>query len=188
MAVQRAGGADPMNARAVVALLAPTVGWERSEEAVAASVRRLGLDAGRLSPDQVRQLLEDLAMEQGMVGVTARVVLTRKNPSRGDIPVVTMSPPPSVSTYPPPDDSAPASVRLVGTIGLHEVKAQLGPLLGADKTDAAIDAAVRRQGLPRERLDREQTVRLLDDLGHQDGVVGMAARFVRPRVLALFGG
>jgi hypothetical protein len=176
-----------MSARAVVALLAPTVGWERSEEAVAASVRRLGLDGSRLSPDQVRQLLEDLAMEQGMVGVTARVVLTRKNPSRNDLPAVTV-PLPTTSTYPPPDDSAPASVRLVGTIGLHEVKAQLAPLLGADKTDSALGAAVRRQALPRERLDREQAVRLLDDLGHQDGVVGMAARFVRPRVLALFGG
>jgi hypothetical protein len=68
------------------------------------------------------------------------------------------------------------------------VKAQLAPLLGPDKTDSALGAAVRRQGLPRERLDREQTVRLFDDLGHQDGVIGMAARFVRPRVLALFGG
>jgi hypothetical protein len=89
-----------------------------------------------------------------------------------------------MSSFPP--DDTPASVRLVGTIGLHEVKVQLAPLLGADKTDSALDAAVRRQALPRERLDREQAIRLLDDLGHQDGVVGMAARFVRPRVLALF--
>jgi hypothetical protein len=182
MAVRRAGGSEPVKARAVVALLAPTVGWEKSEDAVASSIRRLGLDEGHLGPDQVRQVLEDLSVEQGMVGVTARVVLTRKSPSRNDIPIVTI--PPS-SSNPPPDD-APASVRLVGTIGLHEVKSQLAPLLGADKADSALGDAVRRQALPRERLDREQAARLLDDLGHQDGVVGMAARFVRPRVLALF--
>ena len=78
-------------------------------------------------------------------------------------------------------------MRLSATIGVHEVKAQLSPLVGADKTDTAVVAATRRQALPRERLDREQAARLLDDLGHQDGVVGMAARFIRPRVLALFG-
>ncbi len=186
MAVRRAGGSESVTARSVVALLAPTVGWEKSEEAVAATIRRLGLDRDKLTPQLVKQVLEDLALEQGMVGVTARVVLTRKSPSRDDIQVVSSHPPPSTS-IPPPDDSSPASVRLVATIGMHEIKAQLAPLLGGDKTESVLAAAVRRQALPRERLDREQTVRLLDDLGHQDGVVGMTARFVRPRVLALFG-
>jgi hypothetical protein len=78
-------------------------------------------------------------------------------------------------------------VRLVATIGVHEVLAQLAPLLGADKAEAAVQAASRRLNLPRERLDAEQVSRLLDELGHQDGVVGMAARFTRGRVMARFG-
>jgi hypothetical protein len=90
------------------------------------------------------------------------------------------------STLPPPSETAPASAVLVATIGLHEVSAQLAPLLGADKAEAALQASLRRLGLPRDRFDHEQTVRLLDDLGHQDGVVGMTVRFVRGRVLARF--
>jgi hypothetical protein len=168
----------------VAGLLAPTVGWEKSHDAVAATLRRLGYDGGRLSPDQVTKILEDLAMEQGMVGVTARVILSRAEVSQTSLEAVRPQPPsPPVQ----PDDSLPASFVLAATIGVHEVLGQLSPLLGADKAEAAVQASLRRHALPRERLDSEQVTRLLDDLGHQDGVVGMAARFARGRVLGRFG-
>lgn len=176
-----------MTARSVVALLAPTVGWDRSEEAVAATLRRLHLDESALSPRDVAALLDDLAVEQGIVGVTARVVLSRNGHARAeDIPAPPSSSPPSGRMAAAPD-SSPASV-LVMTIGTHEVVAQLGPLLGLDKAEAAVSAAQRKLGLPRERLDREQVGRLLDELGHQDGPVGMTVRFARGRVMARFGG
>jgi hypothetical protein len=159
------------------------VGWEKSQEAVGATLRRLGYDGARLSADQVTKVLEDLAMEQGMVGVTARVILSRAPISPTDAEATR---PPPVLTV-PPDDSLPASFRLAATIGVHEVLGQLSPLLGADKAEAAVQASLRRHALPRERLDAEQVTRLLDDLGHQDGVVGMAARFAKSRVLARFG-
>lgn len=178
-----------VTARSVVALLAPTVGWDRGEEAVAATIRRLHLDDTALAPRDVAAVLEDLAIEEGMVGVTARIVLSRKSHLRAeDIP----SPPSSTRSLqsrrvPCAPDTSPASV-LVMTIGVHEVVAQLGPLLGFDKTEAAISATQRKLGLPRERLDREQVVRLLDELGHQDGPVGMTVRFARGRVMSRFGG
>jgi hypothetical protein len=178
-----------MTARSVVALLAPTVGWDRSEDAVAATLRRLHLDESALTPRDVAAVLDDLAVEQGIVGVTARVVLSRNGYMRAeDIPAPPSSTEPlSSGRVPSSPDSSPASV-LVMTIGTHEVVAQLAPLLGFDKTEAAVNTAQRKLGLPRERLDREQVGRLLDELGHQDGPVGMTVRFARGRVMGRFGG
>jgi hypothetical protein len=174
-----------VKARSVTALLTPTTGWERSNEAVAATMRRLGFgDEDDLDPDQVTKVLEDLALEDGIVGVTARVLLTKS--TKGSAPRAEAT---SLPTIPPPSspsEDAPASVRLAATIGVHEVIGQIAPLLGADWAEAAVQASQRKLALPRERLDHEQAVRLLDDLGHQDGLVGMTARFVRARVLARF--
>lgn len=184
MTARRAVVSGPMTARGVTSLLAPTVGWERSEEAVAASIRRLTLDGGELSPAEVMQVLEDLALEQGIVGVTARFLVTRtsSNPT-----MAAVTPRPASIAPAAPDDVAPASVRLSGTIGVHEVVAALAPLLGQDKTEAAVQAAIRRIGAPKERLEPAEALRLLDDLGHQDGIVGTVARFARGRVMARFG-
>jgi len=185
MVSQRTGGQGRVEARKVVALLAPMLGWERSEELVGAAVRRLRLDESALDPEHVVSILEDLSLEEGIVGVTARFMLSRgQGSARGDLPPSSKPPAPSIA---PPPDSSSAAV-LATTIGVHEVVAQLTPLLGADKTEAAVQAGLRRLGLPRERLDREQAGRLLDDLGHQDGVVGMTVRFARGRVLGRFGG
>ena len=54
--------------------------------------------------------------------------------------------------------------------------------------DAAVVASLKRLDLPRERLDREQTTRLLDDLGRQEGLAGMTVRFVRAKIVARLGG
>ncbi len=170
-----------MAVRAVAARLAPTLGWERSVEVVQATARKLHCDEGALSVSDVQSILEDLALEAGIVGVTARVALSRSGASYAKMPAVVQP-----TTLPPPSDSGPASAVLVTTLGLHEITAQLAPLLGPDKTEAAVQASLRRLGLPRERFDREQAIRLLDDLGHQAGVVGMTVRFVRARVLARF--
>jgi hypothetical protein len=136
---------------------------------VAATVKRLVLDEAALQPDHVKVLLEDLALEDGMVGVSARIALSRRGDPRLDGPSSTRSvpPPPSV----PPDSS---SAVLTTTVGVHEVMAQLAPLLGVAKTESVVTAALRRLGLPKDRLDRDQVGRLLDDLGHQDGVVVQA--------------
>jgi hypothetical protein len=153
---------------------------------VTATLKRLCLDEATLQSEDVFAILEDLSLEEGMVGVTARIALSRIAPGRPDGPISTRSfPPPPPPSSTPPDSS---SAVLVTTLGLHEIAAQLAPLLGAAKTDQVLRAAVRRLALPRDRLDRDQVGRLLDDLGHQDGVVGMTVRFARGRVIARFGG
>lgn len=190
MLSRRAVVSGPVAARSVAALLAPTLGWERSVDVVGATVRRLRLDAEALGPDDIISVLEDLGHEPGIVGVTARFALSRSTTSRMNI--VAAAPSSESSEPPPPPASTPPDSRaaavLVTTLSVHEIVAQLAPMLGLDKTEAAIHTCVTRLGLPRDRLDHEQVERLLDDLARQEGLVGMTARFARGRVMARFNG
>lgn len=174
--------------RALAAQLAPMLGWEKSVDVVAGAVRRLGFKDGELGPDQRQAILEDLALEAGLVGVTARYALSRAgSSSRSDMHAITLPPssPRPTTLSVPPDSSA--SALLAATLGVHEVIGQLAPLMGVDKAEIAVHSCLKRLGLPRERLDREQAARLCDELCRQEGHTGITARFVRPRVMAKFG-
>jgi hypothetical protein len=169
-------------ARAVAAKIAPMLGWERAIEVVNDAMRRLGLKDGTLTADDTTTILEDLTHEAGLVGVTARYALSRAgSPSGSRSDLQAMQPP---SSRPAPD--AGAAALLVATIGVHELLGQLAALMGEEKAEAVVQAALKRLALPRDRLDREQTTRLLDDLCRQEGHVGTTARFIRPRVMAKF--
>lgn len=196
-------GAGAGTVRALATQLAQTLGWDKSVEVVADAARRLGFKDGELGPDERRAILEDLSLEPGIVGVTARYIVSRTATSRSDRHTITIppsSPRPSLIAPPPsseprgptpssvpsiPPDSS-AAVVLSETIGVHEVVSQLVPLMGSDKADTVVKTALRRLALPRERLDREQVTRLFDDLGRQEGHTGITARFVRSRVMAKF--
>lgn len=174
--------ADPgaLTVRSLAVLLAPTLTWEKSLQVVGGAVERLGFCDGQLRAEDGEVILRDLAIEQGIVGVAARWALTRRG--KGEA---------SISAEP-----ALGSVRLDGrassflavTIGVHEVTAELTPLLGPDKSEPAVVEGIKRLGLPRDRLDREQTIQLLDDLARRQGHVGSTVRFTRQRILARFGG
>ncbi|MFT3776630.1 MAG: hypothetical protein QM820_65660 [Minicystis sp.] len=168
----------------MAALLAQTLGWEKSVEAVIDAMRRLGFKDGSIGPEERKAILEDLALESGIVGMTARYAISRTGISRSDTHALSV-PPSSQRSTAVPDSSAAA--RLAATIGVHEVVAQLAALMGQDKGEAAVLAGIKRLGLPRERLEREQLVRLLDDLCRQEGHTGTTARFVKPRILNKLG-
>jgi hypothetical protein len=160
------------------------LGWDRSVEVVTAAMRRLGLDEAAASTADCRVILEDLALEPGLVGVSARYALSRT--SRSDVPPATAPPsPPRVTPSVPPPDSA--SARLAQTMAVHELVAQLAPLLGDDRSASVVEGLLKRLGLPRERLDRAELTRLLDELARQGGHLGSTGRFVRPRILAKLG-
>lgn len=181
--------------RALAATLAPTLGWDKSVEVITATARRLGIPDGTLGAEERKTILEDLALERGIVGVTARYALSRSGISRADMHALggppssqhpTQAPPSSGAGGASPDSSAAA--RLATTVGVHEVIASISVVLGQDKGEPAVLGAIKRLGLPRERLDREQTTQLLDDLSRQEGHVGATTRFVRARIMAKFGG
>jgi hypothetical protein len=175
----------------MAAMLAPMLGWDKAVEVVASAVRRLNLKEGELGPDERKIILEDLSMETGLVGVTARYVLSRGGISTSGAKAVTVPPSAAPQSAPPssprPAPESSAAARLAATVGVHEVVAQLAVLLGQDRTETIVLATLKRLGLPRERLDREQATRLLDELGRQEGHLGSSARFVKPRVLGRFG-
>jgi len=159
-------------------------------EIVNGALRRLDLKDEDLRPEDRRIILEDLALEVGIVGVAARYALSRIGGSRPDLHVTSglhATPgPPSSRKIPSVDSSA--SARLAATLAVHEIVAQLATMMGPDKSEATVLVALKRLDLPRERLDWEQTTRLLDDLGRQPGLVAVSVRFVRAKIFARFGG
>src|SRR5690349_1156527 len=107
-------GAGAGTTRAVAALLAHVLGWDKSAEVVAGAARRLGFKDGSIGPDERQAILEDLSMEMGIVGVTARYALSRVGVSRSSDSQPISSIPP-VSSHPSsiaPDSSA--ALRLAG--------------------------------------------------------------------------
>jgi hypothetical protein len=63
--------------RAIVSLLAPTLGWDKSWDLVSVAMRKLGLLDGDLTFPEAYDVLDTLALEAGIVGVTARFARSR---------------------------------------------------------------------------------------------------------------
>lgn len=61
----------------VAALLAPSLGEDKARDAVESAALRLGVDARKLHRDDALAVLDDLAKEQGIVGVVARFAKER---------------------------------------------------------------------------------------------------------------
>lgn len=179
----RAPDLRQMSARSVVALLAATLGWEMSEDKVAGAMRRLGLNGGHITHAQGLAILDELAREPGMVGVTARFARSRADLSGSFEP--TSSRRPSALEEPAPPSSPSALAK--ATLSLRELVPLLAHAVGQEKSHEAILAGVRRLGLPEDRLDREQAGALFEDLAAQGGLVSITARFAKARLILLFG-
>jgi len=67
----------PVPVRELIDLLAPTIGVEKSEEAIRDGLRRLNLPEDMLDKAQAMRLFDDLAATSGLVGVTARFAKSR---------------------------------------------------------------------------------------------------------------
>jgi hypothetical protein len=175
----------PTTLRAVVALLAPTLGQEKSEEVVSEAARALGIADDTLDPDRVRALLGALGRTPGLVGVAARFARTRYERRASEPPAQ-----PAEATDPVPASTRdPSSARPAGspkTISRRRVVMLLAPTLGEEKADEVVVAALRRRGLPENALSRQDALVLLDELAALPGVIGVTARFVKARVILFF--
>jgi hypothetical protein len=168
------------SARSVVALLAATLGWEMSEDRVANAMRRLGMSGGALTHEQGLAILDDLAKEPGMVGVTARFARSRADLSGSFEPA-------NSRRAAALEEAPPVSSRAPSTLALREIVPMLAHAVGQEKSHEAILAGVRRLGLPEDRLDRDQAGTLFEDLAQQGGLVGVTARFAKARLILAFG-
>jgi hypothetical protein len=176
----------------VTEMLAPTLGWEKSMDVVGEAVARLELPAEAMSREQTIQLLGELGRTEGMVGIAARFARSRLDGPRAAPPVcmVEASPPPSVrgrearavTVDAPPSTRRAAEV----TVTAEEIASLLAGAMGAEKALEIVLGAVRRLGIAPERIDRLHAMALLDLLAREPGIVGLAARFTKARLILRF--
>lgn len=186
----------------VVGLLAPALGDATAAGVVDAAARSLGLVGDEWPSEKRRAVLEQVAAQPGLVGITARVVLHRFRPVPPAAPsaIAGASQPvglahPAGKAHPaaahpaaaqPPADpggpsiEAPASVRS-GTKPWEVVCDLLAPALGADGARAAVERGVKALGLGRA-ITSAQALGLLEHVAREPGVVGIAARFAKTRL------
>jgi hypothetical protein len=182
---------EPVSPRILASLFAPTLGWDKSEDAINASIHRLGLSlkAGLLTVTQALAVLDDLTTERGIVGVTARFVRSRGDFHRALNPQSERSGvreiAPRIPDAPPPSRR---DVRREPTkLALHEIVPLLANTIGQEKAEEAVLAGLRRLGLPEDRLDLAQASLLFDALAGHPGIVGVTARFAKARLILKFG-
>lgn len=171
------GGPAPrsLSTRELIALLAPTVGQEKSREAVLGAARRLGLEGDTLALEEALSILDHLAANAGILAVASRFVRERFATRA----LGTERPPPSVRPLDPALPGAPAP-RASGVVAAR-LKAQLAPALGQEKSEQLVADARKQLGFNGCELTPEQALAVLDLLSSVPGLVGVTARFVKAR-------
>jgi hypothetical protein len=163
----------------VVELLAPALGSEKSESLVVSTARELRLDTRRLTVAQIVQILETLGTVAGVVGVAARFARTRLlAPGRKH------SVAPSASRSAGSASVDPASrKREANRIEPSAIALLLAQTLGTEKSRQIVDAAVITIGATNGPLEEEQALAVLDVLAKAPGIVGIASRFAKARLI-----
>ena len=184
----------PTTVAAIVELLAPTLGVEKSTELVTSTAARLGYTGiDTFTGSQSLAILRTLGKVDGLVGVVARFAVSRS--SSMSLPAVQIpTPPPSSSSLSPPEAaSASAAPRApartsptwpnVTTLPAYELEEILEGNLGADRARALIAQTATRLGLGPGPYIREDALALIDAMADDGGIIGVVARFARARVL-----
>lgn len=80
----------------------------------------------------------------------------------------------------PPASRAAAT----GPLRIEELFAFFTPSVGEEKAREAVGAAITRLHLAHKNaLDRGESLAVLDELATADGIIGVAARFAKARIL-----
>lgn len=155
----------------VAAMLAQTLGQEKSAEVVSVAAAALGYRGPLLTRDEASNLLDHLSRVAGLIGIAARFAQRRAQAADD------REPPSSVRVM---ERSAPASDRDTGI--RIELVALLAQSLGVEKAEEEVANASRRLALG-PRLDRDQATRILEALAKTPGAIGATARFAKARFL-----
>ena|SRR5579859_895773 len=170
----------------VVALLAPTLGQEKSEEVVGETARSLGILGDEFTVSKALAVLDALGKWSGMVGVAARFARTRFEGRPHEGAVVDEAPVSSGGTR---REAKPSSGRMPAAphrVDRKQIVNLLAPTLGDEKSEEVVVAALSRRQLPLDTLDQKQALIVLEDLAAQHGLVGVTARFAKARLILLF--
>ena len=169
-----------MPRRAIVDLLASSLGEEKSEAAIHEAASRLGLlGALTLSRSQAGNILEFLGRAPGVVGAAARLAGMR-------LPAeyAAEHPPSSRSMAPDrPDTARRAAAQREDLVSAADVCALLAPSLGEEQAREVVAKYAAALHLPPEAFPRKDALDLLDAMAVEAGVVGVVARFAKARLL-----
>ncbi len=167
---------------ALVQLLAPTLGVEKSREVVAAAAKHLGFpDPVTFSLEQAESLLQHLAGIEGIVGVVARFAVNRVGSlvvADDDEPTDT-----GIVVRPPAYEVSTGSYNRMPTITMGELVELFASSLDAAKATELLRHAAEHVGVGPGPWPRPQVVTLLEHLCTVEGMPGVVARYVQPRVL-----
>jgi hypothetical protein len=156
----------------LAALLSPTLGEEPSHELLLEAFKTLQLSGPTVSVEDAVRVLDLLGQVTGIVGSVARFAKVRLE-RVGDAPPVDVASPAR-----PPD---PPRAELVTSAA--ELVALLAPNLGQEKSAEIVHETLRRRRLPAEGLSLGQALDLLEEIANAQGVIGVAARFAKARLL-----
>ena len=174
--VPRAG---PLSAGELVAVLAPTLGQERSREAIVRAARELGIDGDGFGWSEGIAILDRLAKGVGLLALAARIARDRMA-AQGPSPEREAEASPEVALC----EAAPGSGPRVSVARLVS---QLAPALGQEKSEQLVGDALRALGFGGGELSLEQALSTLDQLGTTPGIIGVTARFARARLPRALG-
>ncbi len=141
-------------------LLSAALGTLKAHEVVVRAMAALGVGSEPMDGATARRVLEKIAQEDGIVGVTGRVALTRLDGART------------------PSGYVAATKR---TQSLHLLASLLAPTIGDERAGALVRDQARAMGLP-EQIDLDQALALLEEVARLPGVTGIAARFAKTRI------
>lgn len=163
---------DPSRSRAIE-LLSPALGDALARQSVDDAAKALGLEV-RWSAGDLRAVIDLVAREPGLVGITARVVARRL--TKGDRPGTTTS---DARVANVESGAGPASTR--GGRSIDTLVELLGPALGDERARSTVTEAAKALNLG-PRVSMAEAMRLLEHLAATPGVVGISARFAKTRL------
>jgi hypothetical protein len=189
---------DTVNARDVASLLAATLGWEKSVQLVVEAARTMRFREEALQYEECIAILAMLGREDGIVGVAARFARTRADAPASNVTALHSAArandaPTAIAAglrAPPPEAPREGATAGSGTgprsgpvLSARVLAELLAHTLGLEKAEEALITSARRLSLPHDKLDRDQASRVFEDLSQKDGLVGIAARFAKARML-----
>lgn len=142
------------------ALLSPALGAAKAHEAVSAAIRAAGVTNETFDAVSARRILERIAREDGLLGVTGRVALSRLEGSR-------------------PSSANPRATKKRQSLGF--VSGLLAATLGDERAGTLVREHARSLAFG-EDIDLDQALALLEEIAKVPGVTGIAARFAKTRI------
>lgn len=172
----------------LVEAMAQAVGRDKARDALRRAAAKLGLGSGEVAARNAARVLAEVSHEPGLLGLVARRLLTKVSNEAPAAPKPKLSsgmiPIPSEVLAPPAvKPPTPSHDR----VSLDELVPLLERSLGREKSRALLEQALAMQGAHGGRCTHEQALAALELLAKEPGLVGITARFAKPRFLLRAG-